>query len=211
MQAALMKAPPLFRLLGSKNRSDLIRLLATKPNLNTCALGMSPLMLATLSGGTETVQLLLDAGANANSPRDPNGGTALHTAIAFARWDVASLLLDRGADARLLTEGGTSVLHEMAIGAPPTDDAGRMQQLGIAREILQRGVAVDGRSGVHQTTPLMLAAVSGNRELLTLLLQHGADPRLTNAKGESALSYARRKGRDDIARLLEEALSRPSR
>lgn len=209
MQAALAKSPPIFRAVN--NPTQLVQLLASRPNLNTCSLGLSPLMLATAVGNAETAAMLLDAGARADSPRASSGGTALHTAVSLGRWDTARLLLSRGADALLVTDGGTSVLHEMAVSVPPADEYSRGQQLEMAREFIRRGVPVDGASGVNKSTPLMLAAVSGNRDLVALLLERGANPQLTNKRGESALSFARRKNHEDIVRLLEQAPARPAR
>jgi ankyrin repeat protein len=46
-------------------------------------------------------------------------------------------------------------------------------------------------NATNGTSPAMRAATSGDVELLTLLLQHGADPTLRDWTGRSALDYAR--------------------
>lgn len=52
-------------------------------------------------------------------------------------------------------------------------------------------------------TALHLAAHDGNTALVELLLEAGADRRLTNESGESALDLAREGGHHEVARLLE--------
>ncbi len=50
-----------------------------------------------------------------------------------------------------------------------------------------------------------MAAVTGNRELVDLLLQWGADPFVKNAYGDTALDLARQAGYQDIVELLTRA------
>lgn len=56
-----------------------------------------------------------------------------------------------------------------------------------------------GRTG---NSPLMFAAEFNQYEIAAYLLQAGADFTLKNAKGDTALSLARKKGNTQIATLL---------
>jgi ankyrin repeat protein len=62
-----------------------------------------------------------------------------------------------------------------------------------AEALLKRGNDPNARSGPcggeRGLTPLMLAAGFGNTKLIQLLLDHGADPKLLNSKGRSAINF----------------------
>ncbi len=58
---------------------------------------IKPLHIAAYRGNTEIAQMLLDAGANPNSP-DKNGNTPLHMAIVRNHPKIAKMLLNKKAD-----------------------------------------------------------------------------------------------------------------
>lgn len=76
-------------------------------------------------------------------------------------------------------------------GGPPEafalSAAAGMDDLAAVREMIARGVDVNSRMDDTRQTPLM-AAASG--EMVSLLLSAGADPRLVDAQGATALHYA---------------------
>ena len=208
IQAATRKAPPIVRALGREQRESFKRLLAQGANANECVLGSSLLAVSAVSGDLEEMELLLNAGAGPDKPLDDGGGTPLLAALANARWDASRLLLRRGANARLTTDGGLTGLHELAVARAMKPDSDRADQLSVAEELLRRGISIDARAGVSRDTSLMLAAVAGNLELVSLLLAHGADPSIQNKRGETAATLARRQNFTGIAQLLDEAAAR---
>ena len=120
-----------------------------------------------------------------------NGNTALMMA-AFKRNKPAALaLLERGA---AVNRAGWTPLHYAA--ASGDED--------IARLLIARKAKLDARSprasGAY--TPLMMAAREGQEGVARLLLAQGADPRLKNGEGLTAVQIAERAGRDDIARAI---------
>jgi 26S proteasome non-ATPase regulatory subunit 10 len=54
----------------------------------------------------------------------------------------------------------------------------------------------------------MRAARQGHRALVELLLARGADVAARSNDGETALTWARKQGREEVARLLEEAAAK---
>jgi uncharacterized protein len=70
---------------------------------------------------------------------------------------------------------------------------------------LRFGADVNFRGSYAGRTPLMVAAIHGRTEVARFLLSRGADPRLTDQKGFTALALARRSKKRETARLLEMA------
>jgi ankyrin repeat protein len=50
----------------------------------------------------------------------------------------------------------------------------------------------------------MLASLFGHRDLVTLLMQKGADPNVVDAKGRTALAMASRAGKGEIVQILKQ-------
>jgi uncharacterized protein len=79
--------------------------------------GATPLGLAAFLANCETVQFLLDHGADIDmlctNPAFPF--TALHSAMAAGHRDTVDLLLARGANVNVREGGGFTVLHEAAV------------------------------------------------------------------------------------------------
>ncbi|MBK7546371.1 MAG: ankyrin repeat domain-containing protein [Rhodoferax sp.] len=93
--------------------------------------------------------------------------------------------------------------------APPAPaslhDMARMGQLAGLDRLLAEGAAVNAPDATGKT-PLMLAVINGHVAAVRRLLAAGANPALADREGLTALQHARRLGRDDIVRLLEERL-----
>jgi ankyrin repeat protein len=68
------------------------------------------LIIAAQTGNVETVQLLLDYGADVNTRIEEDGRTALHVAAASGWPDIVRALLEHGADVGALDVSGRSVL-----------------------------------------------------------------------------------------------------
>ena len=196
-------APRIVLAMGLTRHEQLRALLARGENPNACVAGFSILTLAAASGDLEEVQILLDGGADPDRPKDSIGGTPLMMALDLAHFDIARLLIDRGADVHATTDGNMTSLIKLA-GASPAPER-QAEQLDLAETILDRGVPVDAGLAVPHTTALMMAAIRGNAGLVQLLLRRGADPRLVDNKGQTALAFALKKGHADVAQLLSAA------
>lgn len=196
------RAPRLFAALGKDRHPALKKLLAAGANPNICHAGLSPMMLAVAAEDAVAVTMLHGAGALLDRPRDAAGATPLHLAAGLARFSMATLLLARGADARLVDDGGNTVLHSLALQPMPPTPALRAMQTGLAGQLLQRQVPLDALNG-RGSTALIMAIAAGNEDLMAYLLDQGADPKLANKRGEDALAYARRLGHAALVARLE--------
>jgi ankyrin repeat protein len=134
----------------------------------------TPLQVAADEGDMEAIQLLLDHGADINSPPgDEFGRTALQAATSARNPDprIIQLLLSHGADvnARPARKGGVTALQGAAISG----------DLQIARMLLGYAADVNAASAPEKgRTSLEGAAEHGRLDMVQLLLSRGvkADP-----------------------------------
>ena len=88
----------------------------------------------------------------------------------------------------------TTLLHGMA----------QIGEIRRARLLLDRGADIDAVDEEFRSTPLGFAARWGREKMVRLLLDRGADRQRAGAEWATPLEWARRKGHDRIARLLNQ-------
>ena len=170
--------------------------------------GFTPLAFAVRAGHARAVEALLRAGADVNLAL-PDGAGPLHLAVVNAHYDVAVQLLRRGADPTADGPGWTP-LHQLVwtrrpnrhYNNPAAFPTGTVTDLELARALVAHGADVDARQTAEPrdgyrnmldrrgATPFLLAAKAVDLDLMRLLLALGADPRLTNDDGTTALLVA---------------------
>ncbi|HEY1342547.1 MAG TPA: ankyrin repeat domain-containing protein [Bryobacteraceae bacterium] len=152
--------------------------------LNVNARHGKALSEAVLSNLIDVVRELLSHGA------DPDiGDLPLTLAILNKKPDIAMVLLDRGADPNL-----GNALHA----------AVEVNSLPLAEALIRKGADVNENAYLAGGTPLMYAAGDGKREMVKLLLQHGADPTIMAKFEGPALKLARD---SEIRRMLQAAVA----
>lgn len=168
-------------------------------------LGQTPLFAAMASENESVLRLLLAAGANCNHT-DCTGFTVLESAIWNEWTEAIDILLDGGADPNAYSKDKATALHWAVakgsiVAAQTLIDAGADLTLGLRAgdvSYLFEGFAPG-------TTPLMIAAQRGHSQLVISLLEHGANPKRVDERGNTAVDHATRAGRVDVLRILEEA------
>lgn len=122
-----------------------------------------------------------------------DGFTPLGLACYFGHYEIARLLVLKGADVNLPSNNGFRVypLHSAVAG----------NHTEIARMLIENNaqVNVKQQAGV---TALHSAAQNGNIDLLILLLEHGADVNIRMEGGKLPSDLAREKGFGEIAEAL---------
>src|SRR5437764_2511357 len=175
-------------------------LLKAGANPNAALLsGETPVMVAARAGYPGIVEQLLakDANVNAHGPRRQ---TALMWAVAQKHSDVVKTLLAHHADVKARTETWSEMMAVPPHGYPGYNKmiphgadtallfAARVGDVVSAKLLLAAGANVND-ADAWGVTATVLAAHSGYREIVELLLDKGADPNLA-AAGFTALHEA---------------------
>jgi ankyrin repeat protein len=139
----------------------------------------------------------LDAGADPNGEKDKQ--PALLHAVACSRGEMVRILVARGCNLNGRGPQRWCALHYLSSKRslhPPNLDIGAF--------LLAAGIKVDTKDKDGRT-PLALAVARGDLEVMTLLLDHGADPNAAGGKARvTPLHHAAGGGQLAAARLLLE-------
>jgi ankyrin repeat protein len=178
------------------------------------------LLFAVREGKSDTVRVLLDSGADVNetllatvrqrgvsAPKPAPGPSALVLAVANAHYELASLLLERGANPNA-AEAGWTALHTITwvrkagVGdnPPAPQGLGNMDSLQLVKRLAAHGADLNARITKEPNvltdltmigaTPFLMAARTADVELMRLLADLGADPLLPNSEDTTPLMAA---------------------
>lgn len=175
--------------------------------------GHTSVVQALLKAGVdvnETVQAQKDfrsgLASGAGAPRP--GTTALVIAVTNGHFELAAKLLEAGADPNAALPG-YAALHTITWvrkagggdGDPAPRGSGKMTSLELVKKLAAHGADLNirmtkkinvGLTGLNTVgaTPFMLAARTGDAEMMRFLATLGADPLLTNADNSTPLMVA---------------------
>ena len=111
----------------------------------------------------------------------------------FVHDDIAAFLLENGMSPRHMSWHGVTLLHDMA----------QSGDVAKARLLLDHGADINAVDDEYRTTPLGMAARWGQRKMVALLLERGADPNKAGAAWSTPLAWAQKKGHGAIAADFE--------
>ena len=178
--------------------------------LNNGADKNAALMPAAWWGKTKAIEFLLGHGANINY----KGGmgetkwTPLMHATYHGHKDAVKLLLEKGADVNIMNDKMETPLS-IAIKKKYTDIAELLVANGANTDLVFKLTAIQSiikptkEIGKNQTL-LMQAAYHGRKDLVSFLLDEGADINALSSTNKSALSIALERGHTDIVKMLLE-------
>ncbi|KAM4573902.1 ankyrin repeat, SAM and basic leucine zipper domain-containing protein 1 [Odontesthes bonariensis] len=147
-------------------------------------------------GDTDAVEQLLDNGMDVET-RLGFEWTPLMYAVNMANYDLAKLLLDRGASANFSKDNWT-VLMASCTASASEDKIARCVELLLSRN------ADPNMVDRSQMTCLMLAAREGHSKIINLLVSHSAEINYQDSNGYTALSIASQYGREEaVLKLLQ--------
>ncbi|XP_068610475.1 ankyrin repeat domain-containing protein 61-like [Brachionichthys hirsutus] len=144
------------------------------------------LHLSVRHAALSAVHILTSYGAAANAA-DSSGMTPLHMAAGILRKDMIASLIAGGADPNMgVKQSGNRPLHMAVVALAMKNNKSLSDGKGCIRELLQHGAEVDAlnKAGI---TPLHEACSMASKELVDLLLSHGADINKPSEAGESCL------------------------
>jgi uncharacterized protein len=175
--------------------------------------GLTALLFAARQGQIDSVRALLDAKADINAV-DSDGNNALTLSILNTHYDLAKMLIDRGEDPNIAAKNGRTALysavemHDVDWSPRPahkeTDQATSMDiihalldhkanvnaQLTAPAPIEKHAQDMGDKTMGAGTTAFTRAARSADIELMHLLLDKGADPKLVGKDNQTALMVA---------------------
>ncbi|KAL3099534.1 hypothetical protein niasHS_002989 [Heterodera schachtii] len=135
----------------------------------------------------------VESGTSIDMPGGQHGTTMLMIAVASGRVDFARYLLNHGATVGRLDNTG-SVFALLLAAESGSLAMCRLLVEGWAAEVNQQ--AIDG------TTPLMGASSEGRLDVVTYLINHGAEVQHTDAEAYNSLMHAVKNGKTEVARHL---------
>jgi ankyrin repeat protein len=152
--------------------------------------GNTPLLLALQSADAES----LDAGGLGEKQTTTTGSLAV-AGLKRQQLELATLLLNRGADVNARNQAGST----------PLTEAVRLGNDAVVALLLQRSAKPNVVEASTGKAPLHVAAARGQLTIVDLLLKHGALVDGIDSRGETALCYALREGRTKTVAALRAA------
>ncbi len=179
----------LEHLIGEQRYADVERMVREQPALihdEEASWGDGILAGPAHGGDHEMIALLMRLGARV----PPVSKWAPY--YYFKHEATAEFLLQQGMDPNHMNWHRLTLLHHMAAEG----------ELRKAQLLIAHGADIDAVDEEYRSTPLGLAARRGQRELVSLLLERGADPDLAGTPWARPLAWARKKGQQEVADVL---------
>ena len=153
-------------------------------------------MQAAVFADTMTIHLLISKGVDVNA-KPWGASSALINAARYANWPAVICLLNHGADAAVQDE----------INMPPALWAAEFNNAKVLQLLLQKTKNINTKDSLAGMTPLMWATYNehDNPQIIQMLLDKGASINIKDKNGETALSWAMKKGNTATVALLKKA------
>jgi ankyrin repeat protein len=158
----------------------------------------SPLLLAVTKGRLAVARLLVYLGADPDALDERHDTPWLVTGVTGSV-DMLEVLLPARPDLRIRNRfGGTSLI--------PASERGHVDYV---RRVVRTSININHVNDLGWTA-LLEAVILGDgskryQQIVTILLDAGADPRIADRGGVTALQHATRRGHSEVARIIRNA------
>ena len=154
--------------------------------------GFSLLHLNAKDGNAETVQNLIEDGANIEIKDKKNGSTPLLWACQSGHTNVVKILLQNNANVFATSFCKKTSLHF----------ASQSGNAEIVQILIDKGAHVDIKEKGNGQTPLLLACENGHINVVKALLQNNANVNEKSRDGSTVLHLAAQNGQIDLLEIL---------
>ncbi len=168
--------------------------------------GLTPLLLASWKGHADTVEVLLAKGADIEA-KNKDGLTALMYTAENGHTEILQTLLTKGASTEAKNREGITALmyaagndHVRSIRALLATVEIKVETFGMTASFPRSDINAINNNG---NTALMFAVSEGHVDSVLALLAHGADTKIRDNDGDTALTIAERRGLSNIVQMLK--------
>ncbi|XP_046553082.1 ankyrin repeat domain-containing protein 50-like [Haliotis rubra] len=154
--------------------------------------GSNILHYACSSGQFDVVKYVLSLNEVDIDSRGWKKRTPVMAAAVKGHKEVVELLVKHGADLSISEKSGSNILHLACSNG----------QFGVVEYVLSLNSVDINRRGYMKRTPVMIAAESGHKEVVELLVKHGANLLLTDKHGDNILHRACKEGHFDVVKYV---------
>jgi len=181
-------------LAAMNNQQKTVKYLCEQPETNIDVKNkneITPLMIAAKEGNLDALKCLIKNGAN-HREKDISGRIALIYAIIQTHYTAERLKIN---DANILTNYGIRSIKFDTLTA-------KSYNLGVIKELINVDKATINELDAFKNTPLMYAAICGDKHMVQFLLDNGAEVDSKNSYNMTPLMFASICGNIEVVELL---------
>ncbi|XP_067667458.1 ankyrin repeat domain-containing protein 50-like [Haliotis asinina] len=154
--------------------------------------GDNVLHLACRGGHVEMVKYIISQDTVDINSKGRGGRTVLMVAARLGYRNIFDLCECAGCNVSAVDAKGNNILHVAILGG----------YIMMVKHVLAKRLVDINSRGMHGTTPIMVAAIEGQREVFDLVMSKGGDPSLVDRNGDNILHWVCREGHIEMVKYV---------